>query len=40
MLFGSGYKLAAHAGLRPVRTGCAMVGSGAGLVALAIALGG
>jgi hypothetical protein len=40
LLFGVAYKLAQHAGLRPVRTGAAMVGIGAALVAIAIALGG
>ena len=40
MLFGTSYKLAQHAGLRPLRTGAAMVGIGLALVAIAIALGG
>jgi VIT1/CCC1 family predicted Fe2+/Mn2+ transporter len=40
MLFGASFKLAQHAGLRPFRTGAAMVGIGVALVAIAIALGG
>lgn len=40
LLFGAGHMLARYAGLRPVVTGLAMVGIGAGLVALTIALGG
>jgi VIT family len=40
MLFGVGHMLAGHAGLRPVRTGAAMVAIGAVLVAITIALGG
>ena len=40
LLFGAGHRLAVYAGLRPVITGLAMVGIGAALVALTIALGG
>jgi hypothetical protein len=40
MLFGAGFTLAGHAGMRRVPTGLAMVAIGAGLVALTIALGG
>jgi hypothetical protein len=40
MLFAAGHMLAGHGGLRPVRTGIAMVCIGAVLVALTIALGG
>ena len=40
MLFGAGHMLARYAGLRRVVTGLAMVGIGAVLVALTIALGG
>lgn len=40
MLFGAGFMLAGHAGLRRVRTGLAMVVVGALLVGIAIALGG
>jgi VIT1/CCC1 family predicted Fe2+/Mn2+ transporter len=39
LLFGCGQMLARYAGLRPIRTGLAMV-TGAALVALMIALGG
>lgn len=40
LIFGSSYKLARHSGLRPMRTAAAMVGIGAFMVAIAIALGG
>jgi hypothetical protein len=40
LLFGAGHMLAGYAGMRRVRTGLAMVGIGAALVALTIALGG
>lgn len=40
MLFGAGYGLARYSGLRPARTGLAMVAIGAVLVAITIALGG
>jgi VIT1/CCC1 family predicted Fe2+/Mn2+ transporter len=40
MLYVAGHQLAKHAGLRPVRTGFAMVAVGLVLVALTIALGG
>ena len=40
MLFGAGYLLAGYASMRRIRTGLAMVGIGAGLVALTIVLGG
>jgi len=40
MLFGAGFLLARYAGMRPVRTGLAMVIVGAVLVAMTIALGG
>ena len=40
LLFGCGHMLARYAGLRRIRTGLAMVGTGAALVALMIALGG
>lgn len=40
LLFGASYKLAQYSGLRPFRTGAAMVGIGVALVAIAIALGG
>jgi VIT1/CCC1 family predicted Fe2+/Mn2+ transporter len=40
MLFASGWILARYAGLRPMVTGVAMVGIGAALVAITIALGG
>jgi len=40
MLFGAGAMLARYAGLRPILTGLAMVGIGAALVAISIALGG
>jgi hypothetical protein len=40
MLFGCGFMLARYAGMRPVRTGLAMVLVGSVLVALTIALGG
>ena len=40
LIFGATYKLAQHAGLRPVRTGAAMVAIGVVLVGIAIALGG
>jgi hypothetical protein len=40
LLFGAGHMLARHAGLRPVRTGIAIVAIGVALVAVAIALGG
>lgn len=40
MLFAGGFGLARYAGLRPVRTGLAMVAVGAVLVAITIALGG
>ena len=40
LLFGTGHMLARYAGLRPIVTGLAMVGIGAVLVALTIALGG
>jgi hypothetical protein len=40
MLFGAGHMLAGYAGMRRVRTGLSMVGIGAALVALTIALGG
>ena len=40
MLFGAGYLLASYAGMRRIRTGLAMVGIGAVLVALTIVLGG
>jgi len=40
MLFAAGHMLAGHGGLRPVRTGIAMVCIGVVLVALTIALGG
>jgi hypothetical protein len=40
MLFGAGFQLANFAGLRPIRTGLAMVAIGAMLVAVTIALGG
>ncbi|MDD5199943.1 MAG: VIT1/CCC1 transporter family protein [Terrimicrobiaceae bacterium] len=40
MLFGAGCMLAGYAGMRRIRTGLAMVGIGAALVAIAIALGG
>lgn len=40
MLFVAGYKLALYSGLRPARTGLAMVTVGAVLVAVTIALGG
>jgi hypothetical protein len=40
LLFGTSYKLAARTGLRPFPTGAAMVGIGAAMVAVAIALGG
>jgi hypothetical protein len=40
MLFGVGYMLAGHAGIRRSATGLAMVGIGAALVVLTIALGG
>lgn len=40
MLFGVGWMLARYAGLRPMVTGIAMVGIGAVLVAITIALGG
>jgi VIT1/CCC1 family predicted Fe2+/Mn2+ transporter len=40
MLFAAGYMLGRHGGLRPVRTGIAMVAIGALLVGLTIALGG
>jgi hypothetical protein len=40
LLFGAGHMLAGYAGMHRVRTGLAMVGLGAALVALTIALGG
>jgi VIT family len=40
LLFGSGYMVAAYAGLRPIRSGLIMVAIGVVLVALTIALGG
>lgn len=40
MLFGVGRMLASYAGMRPIRTGLAMVAIGGVLVALTIALGG
>ncbi len=40
MLFGAGAMLARYSGLRPALTGLAMVGIGAALVAISIALGG
>jgi hypothetical protein len=40
LLFGVSYGLARHAGLRPVRTGAAIVGIGIALVGIAIVLGG
>lgn len=40
LLFGASFKLAQHSGLRPWRTGAAIVGIGVALVAIAIALGG
>ncbi len=40
MLFGAGYMLAGYAGMRRVPTGLVMVGIGAALVAITIALGG
>jgi len=40
MLFAAGHMLARHGGLRPIRTGIAMVCIGVVLVALTIALGG
>jgi VIT1/CCC1 family predicted Fe2+/Mn2+ transporter len=40
LLFGAGHMLARHAGLRPIRTGIAMVIIGTALVSLTIALGG
>jgi len=40
MLFGVSWKLAQHAGLRPLRMAAAMVGIGLALVGVAIALGG
>jgi hypothetical protein len=40
MLFGAGHMLARYAGLHRILTGLAMVGIGAVLVALTIALGG
>jgi VIT1/CCC1 family predicted Fe2+/Mn2+ transporter len=40
MLFGCGYAFGTYSGLRPWTTGLAMVGVGAALVAVAIALGG
>ena len=40
MLFGAGHMLAGYAGMHRVRTGLCMVGIGAALVALTIALGG
>ena len=40
LLFAVAFKLAQHSGLRPFRTGAAMVGIGSALVAIAIALGG
>ena len=40
MLFACGYSLARYAGLRPVRTGLAMLGVGTVLVLITIALGG
>jgi hypothetical protein len=40
MLFGAGFQLASFGGLRPIRTGLAMVAIGATLVAITIALGG
>lgn len=40
MIFVASFRLARHSGLRPWRTGAAMVAIGAALVAIAIALGG
>jgi VIT1/CCC1 family predicted Fe2+/Mn2+ transporter len=40
MLFGAGCLLASYAGMRRIRTGLAMVGIGAVLVAVTIVLGG
>jgi VIT1/CCC1 family predicted Fe2+/Mn2+ transporter len=40
MLFGAGCLLASYAGMRRIRTGLAIVGIGAVLVALTIILGG
>ncbi len=40
MLFGAGYRLARYAGIRPVRTGMAMVTIGLVLVGVTIGLGG
>ena len=40
LIFWASWKLARHSGLRPFRTGAAMVGIGAALVGIAIALGG
>ena len=40
LIFWASWKLARHSGLRPFRTGAAMVGIGAALVEIVIALGG
>ena len=40
LMFGCGYAFGVHSGLRPWRTGLAMVGVGGAMVAVAIALGG
>jgi hypothetical protein len=36
LVFGASFKLAQHSGLRPFRTGAAMVGIGIALVAIAL----